>query len=77
VVIEVEAADQRNGYAAIDNIVFDAKDIFTCPTKPDYANPYTTEAPPTSTPALFPNCNFDEGNLCDWTLDPSNFQWQL
>lgn len=75
VVIDIEAGDDRNGYVAIDNIVFDAKDIFTCPTKPEHADPWTTAAPPTPTPSLFPACNFEE-DLCGWTLDLGNYPWR-
>ena len=75
-IIEAKAGNSRDGFVTIDNIIFDAKDIFTCPIKPDYANPFTTPAP-TSTTALFPACNFDEGSLCDWSLDPSTLPWQL
>jgi hypothetical protein len=75
VVIEVEVGDDRNGYLAIDNVFFDAKDVFTCPTKPDSANPFTTAEPPTPTPSLFPGCNFEE-LLCGWTLDPGNYPWR-
>ena len=77
VIFEIDVGDDRNGYVAIDNIIFDAKDIFTCPTKPEYANPWTTAEPPTTTATLFPNCNFEEGSLCDWTLDEGLYPWLL
>ena len=67
-VFEAVRGEQSNGYVALDDLVV-VKDP-NCATRPEAATP--TSLPETTTPPQpehFPNCDFEEVDLCGWTVE--------
>ena len=73
VAFEIEGGTQGNGYAAIDEINFNAFE--DCPTLPANAQPTTPGTETTQPSRIFPNCDFEDGR-CSWILVDSPWNWR-